>query len=160
MTEARDLLKKADALLDRYRVSHPEQDFPVLTEVVKTESEAADPVLTDVVDRIEPEWPSPQAANDFAPPPSRQQPVSPQDTERAMREAMVEQFRASLALYLPDRLASDLQRRLHAGLDDAVNELSARMHKEIDSMVRSSVEHAVLQALDSLESPEPPPPGD
>lgn len=158
MTEAGDLLKKADALLDRYRFSHPEQDFPVLTEVVKTESEAADPVLTDVVDRIEPEWPSPQAANDLAVPADMEQPTaaSSQDTEQAMREVITRQFCESLSLYLPDRLASDLQERLHARLGEAVNELSTRMHKELDSMVRSCVEHAILQALESLEKSTPP----
>lgn len=143
MSDSSDLLKKADALLGRYRGGHKdvgEPDFPVLTDVV--EEPGADPGKL------------------FPPLPSLDPISAPfaAITEAELREVerrIIEQIHRSIDPYIENFLKELLRERLDEYLGRALLMLTEQIRAEFGATVREAVVQAVDRALADKREPVP-----
>lgn len=170
MSDADDLLGKADALLGRYRAASanaPTVDIPVLTDVVDlapslTESglpHSGEHKRAETAARTEESPGSPMIA-----PANAETGYAPRDSAEVAADR-AENVRHGVMQALDRFLGEEFDMRLRAGLDLAVHrlafELLAQVRDELDSLVRDAVSRALAEkgAGHDSESPGPESPG-
>lgn len=144
MSDSRDLLHKADALLGRYRADRSDdEDVPILTEVVE---------LPFAGER--PERPHAPPGKLPEPPPAKE--IPPPEELRRLEKDLRDRVLASLELQLQSALDEPLRARLDDHLRRALAALTAQVKADIDELLREAVGRAVKSEIERLTSP----PGD
>jgi DNA-binding transcriptional MocR family regulator len=140
MSDSGELLKKADALLGRYRggARGPDSDFPVLTEVVEPQQGSAPP--------------QPAHGKEDASP----SPVIPAAQLRELEARVIRQVKQRVESYLASELDQPLRERLDVYLSAAHEAVAGQMRVDLESMVQTAVSEAIAQALADLREAAPP----
>ncbi len=131
MSDPDEILRKADALLERYgrgaRIE-AEEEFPVLTEVV--EGKPAVQVCTTALPHLE----SPEL----------------QERQRRLEARILQQVQQAVSEQLGDMLGDPLRHRLEACLNGALETALGQIRNDVESMVQAAVAQAMERLHDEL----------
>jgi len=131
MSDPDEVLKKADALLERYGRG------------ARTEAEEEFPVLTEVVDE-------PPAAQRSEPAQASNESPDPQERQREIEARILQQVQQAVSEQLGDMLGEPLRERLEACLNSALETAAAQIRNDVESMVQAAVAQAIERLRDEL----------
>jgi hypothetical protein len=143
VNDSRELLDKADALLERYRgdpMQLDDTDYPVLT----------DAVLPGAARSGEPPHVEPASQAESA-----DSSVLAEEEVRRLEQDIIEQLERSLGPLMRSALAEPLRARIEEHLREAMTSLNARLRDDLEALAHDAVARALEQALAELRTSPP-----